>query len=415
MIDWKAILLRYGKRPLFVIGQDVVRYDQFYKMVESAGHPEQTDPLVLPGLQWGPDGLAKFMGALHVGKSVLLAVAASLYRLEEFPGNGPFLILRSGGTTAGPRHIVHRFSRFLGGYRVKDRDECRMMILYAADHVAGIDSFLQALHRGATMVLPEDWTAEAIGSAIQAGRVDTISATPSMLKFLLLAGLSETTDLSSVATIAHGAEEMPLSLKKRLTDVFPNARFRNRYGMTELGALPVRSDPAEPDAFFLEQDGYAWKIENGELFIKSPARFVGTLEDGPACSSDPWYPTGDHAEYTESGSVRILGRQDSMINVGGTKVFASQVENLLLSSDAVVDATVFPAHNDITGESVAAWVVFKGVPDEAGLLREMRKKVLHAGLPLAYAPTRILPVNELKITRSWKKQRFPDCHNDQPV
>ena len=410
MIDWQGILRRYRDRPLFIEGRRITSYGEFHQKLSRQPHAPTNQPLAIAELVWSPQSLGEFLGAVQSGRSVLLDAAMPCRQLEKFPDPGPFLILKSGGTSGEPRHVVHPLMRFLANYKVMDREERRCMILYAAGHLAGLDAFLQAVHRGSSLVIPKGWSADAIGSAIEEAGVGMLAATPSMLQFLLLGGGNDSHDLSSVNLVVHGAEGMPLPLRERLLTAFPNARLQNRYGLTEVGSLPVQADPDDPDALILDSTEHAWKIESGELFVKSPSRCLGTLEEGPLDPGSQWYPTGDMAEFTDTGAVRILGRRESMINVGGIKVTASRVEEMLLSCEAVLDATVFPEPHAFTGHTVAAKVVFRDKQDVAGLLREVRKQSLRQGLPLAFAPTRILAVEELKLTDSLKKQRFPDCH-----
>lgn len=318
----------------------------------------------------------------------------------------PLVILRTGGTTGAPRHVVHAASRLFGGYRVQERPPVRLMVLYAAHHIAGLDAFFQALHRGSTLVVPADRRAASIADALDRYRVEVLPATPTFLQFLLLSGELAGHQLDSVTTIPHGAEPMPPALRERIRTAFPNARLLQRFGLTELGALPVREDPEDPQALLLDSEVVHWKVDNGELFIKCPTRMLGTLEDGPVGEGSAWHATGDLAEETGRGSVRILGRREAIINVGGEKVIPETVEALLLDLAQVRDVAVSGIPNPLTGQAVCARIVFEGPPDSMALLRAARLAARQRGLSIAHVPTKVEPVDALDYTSVGKRSRL---------
>lgn len=407
MIALEQIARQYGGRILFRGSDESITYAAFWEMV-AAGHREiastEAASLVPLPLAWTAEAFARFFAHLQAGHNVVLAEAAPAAGLEPFLEMAPLLVLRTGGTTGVPRHAVHRFASLTASYVIEPRPPRRILILYAADHIAGLDAFFQALHRGATLVIPPETSPRAIAGCIERERVEVLPATPTFLQFLLLSGELERRDLGSVEAIPHGAEPMPDSLRERLAAVFPSARLLQRFGMTELGALPVRPDPEDPRALFLE-GGHAWTIDDGELWIRTPTRMLGTLENGPLDPADAWHRTGDLAELTPRGSVRILGRREAVINVGGAKVIPETVEELILAQPMVRDAAVAGIPNPLTGEAVLARVVFDGPPDPMGLLRALRIAARHKGLSLAHIPTRVEAVESLEKTPIGKRLR----------
>jgi acyl-coenzyme A synthetase/AMP-(fatty) acid ligase len=198
---------------------------------------------------------------------------------------------------------------------------------------------------------------------------------------------------------------MPPALRERIRAAFPKARLLQRFGLTELGPLPVREDPADPQALFLDPGESEWKVEDGELLIRSPARMLGTLEDGPVSGSTTWHATGDLAELTKRGSIRILGRREAVINVGGQKVIPETVEALLLDLPQVRDVAVTGVPNPLTGQAVCARVVFAGPPDSMALLRAARLAARERGLSIAHVPTKVEPAESIDRTAIGKRAR----------
>lgn len=410
MVDLARIIDLYGDRPLFATSLGSTTYREFGRLVEAARAADRDSPgegMVAYSMDWAPSAFAGLLALLGNGRNVVLSGELPNGSIAPFAAHAPLLILRTGGTTGRARHVVHRARPVLEGYSVEDRPPLRQMILYSPDHLAGLDSFFQALARGATLVLPPDQQAATLAAFLEEQRVEVLPATPSLLQFLLLSGELEGRDLSALTTIVHGAEPMPPALRLRLQAAFPRARLIERFGLTEMWTLPVAADPDHPGALVLADSRHAWKVEDGELLLKGPNRLLGTLEEGPLPVEADWYATGDLAEALPGGAVRLLGRRESLINVGGEKVLPEHVEALILEQPAVRETWVRGVPNPLTGQAVCAQVVFAGEPEPLCLLQALRQAARERRLPLAWIPTRIETVAEIKRLPSGKRARGP--------
>lgn len=413
MIDLAAIVRTCGSRCLFSETGGSVGYASFAALVDSKRRQWASDAgpghgLVAHQLEWKADAFAGLLARFLLGQNVLLGSAvpaAAPARLSPFLGQSPLLVLRTGGTTGDPRHVVHSVASLLSPYHPEMRPPVGLLVLYAADHIAGLDAFFQAFHRGSTLVVPPSLAPRDLAHCIESQRIQVLPATPTLLQFLLLSGELEGRELGAVTTIPHGAEPMPPALRERIAKAFPNARLLQRFGMTELGALPVRADPAAPEALFLDSVDYAWKVEDGELLIQSPTRMLGTLEDGPVDPASTWHRTGDLAEQTPRGSIRILGRREALINVGGSKIVPEIVEAMILEQPGVRDVAVCGIPNPLTGQALCAQVIFAGEADPHGLMKALRAAAREKCLSLAHVPTRIEAVAELDKTAVGKRAR----------
>jgi len=405
MRTFGEITNRFGDRELLVGKSGSTSYAEFFELVEGRSIEAELPSNLALSLEWTTDSYSRFFRVMLSGQSVFPGEIFPEGDLASFLPQAPLLILKTGGSTGRPRHVVHSVERFLEKYSLKESPPSRQMVLYAPSHIAGLDAFLQAVHRGGTLVLPEDRSPRAIAESIEEQSVEVLPASPTMLQFLLLSGELEGRDLSSVKVIPHGAEPMPEALSRRVKEVFPAARLVQRFGMTELGALPVREDPKDSRAMYLEAANHTWKVQDGELHIWSPGRMLGTLEEGLMDDSDPWFRTGDLAERTPRGSIRILGRRDSLINVGGEKVLPGLVEDMILQVPAIRDALVFAIPNPMTGQAVAARIVCEGELELVDVLSKLRTLARENGYPLACVPTRIEFVTQLEMTESGKRLR----------
>ena len=129
-------------------------------------------------------------------------------------------------------------------------------------------------------------------------------------------------------------------------------------------------------------------VVDDELVIASP--YAGDGFDGRV-------RTGDRVEIVD-GRVLIIGRRDSdEINVGGSKVSAGPVRDVLLAHPSVQWARVYARPAPIVGHVVAAEVVTDGSLDEAELMRWA------AGRLSEYAvPRRIRLLDEIPMKETLK-------------
>ncbi|HTQ32072.1 MAG TPA: fatty acid--CoA ligase family protein [Opitutaceae bacterium] len=341
----------------------------------------------------------------RVGEGTAAPAAARLLaRLCE--RNHPGLILATGGTTGTPKLVLHDLTALLATVPVKAGRPRRTLPLMRFDHIGGLDMAWRALAGGQVLVTPPaELTPEAVAAAIARHQVEVMPATPSFLNLLLMSEAGRTHDLSSLRIVPYGAEPMPAGLLERLRAALPHVDFVQRFGTSETGALPVRH---RGDGLVLREDreGFAWKIVDGELWIQSPARALGYLS-GPAggLEEPDWFRTGDLAEQRPDGTVRVLGRREELINVGGEKVLPGEVENALLAHPLVADCRVRAEPNAVLGQIVAAEIVWRGPERDAVAV----KRVLHgfaAGLIARQKlPAVVRLVEAIQATRNLKKAR----------
>ncbi|MEU6221169.1 AMP-binding protein [Streptomyces sp. NPDC047022] len=119
-----------------------------------------------------------------------------------------------------------------------------------------------------------------------------------------------------------------------------------------------------------------------------------------------WYLTGDLGRCDEQGYVYFSTRDDDVILMAGYRIGPFEVESALTSHPEVVEAAVIGAPDQLRGEVVEAYVVFReetAVTPE--LLHELQQHVKKHYAAHAY-PRTIHPVTGLPKTPSGKVQRF---------
>jgi len=99
--------------------------------------------------------------------------------------------------------------------------------------------------------------------------------------------------------------------------------------------------------------------EAGELWLEGPgmlAAYYAPWRTQEEILHDGWFRTGDVVRRDSAGSFFLMGRSKDVINVGGTKVFPIEVEEVLHAHEAVAEAVVIRMPNDLLGEVPAAVV-----------------------------------------------------------
>ena len=119
-----------------------------------------------------------------------------------------------------------------------------------------------------------------------------------------------------------------------------------------------------------------------------------------------YYFAGDGAKYDTDGALWLLGRVDDVMNVSGHRISTTEVESALVSHPAVAEAAVVGAADEMTGQSIVAFVILRDTAVDTGetLITELRTHIAAEIGPIA-KPKRILVVQELPKTRSGKIMR----------
>lgn len=312
------------------------------------------------------------------------------------------LIIFTSGSTGTPKASLHRADRFLHKFR-EAKPALRTLLVLPLDHMAGLDSLLYALTGGGSIVHPGAENPDAIGNAIQVFQAELLPSTPSFLNVLLLSGVFEQYDLSSLRIITYGAEVMPPATLSRLRETLPGCRLIQKYGATEFGSPPTRSREDGSVWFRIHGKGFETRVVDGILWVRSESSMVGYLNADDPFGEDGWINTGDQVE-TDGDYFRVLGRRSEMINVGGQKVYPADVENVLLQMDNVEDVMVRGEQNPLLGKTIAATLRLRE-PETLAALRTRVRSHCQGKLPREAVPVRIEIADENLWNSRFKKTR----------
>ncbi|MFI0965272.1 class I adenylate-forming enzyme family protein [Streptomyces sp. NPDC021080] len=309
-------------------------------------------------------------GGDHRAERTGRGAAHRLY--EELRATGhPGLVLFSSGTTGRSKASVLDFEKVLGRYGEPTRPG-RILSFLSLDHIGGVNTLLHTLSQGGTVITVAERTPDSVFRAIDEHRVEILPTTPTFLNMVLISGAHERHATDSLRLVTYGTEPMPLQTLQRLARALPEVRLKQTYGLSELGILPTRSRGDDTLWVKLGDSGFDHKIIDNVLWIRSEMAMLGYLNAPAPFDEEGYFNTQDVVEV-DGDWVRILGRNSEIINVGGEKVYPSEVESVLLQLDNIAEATVSGRPSPVMGMVVKATVQLVEDEDRREVTRRVRE------------------------------------------
>src|SRR6202453_1482742 len=208
-----------------------------------------------------------------------------------------------------------------------------------------------------------------------------------LFNLCLLAPNFDTAELSHWRVSGYGGAIMPEATCERIAEKLPKLKLLNCYGATETTS-PAAIMPPEHTVARKEFVGLAVSCgdilvmdpdeveapygQSGEIYIGGPMVVPGYFNNTQATErefSAGYWKSGDLGIMDEKGYLRVIDRIKDVINRGGFKVYASEVENVLLEHPAIVEVAVVAGPCPVLGERVHAFVVLRDAVEEAELQR----------------------------------------------
>ncbi len=315
------------------------------------------------------------------------------------------LTLFSSGSTGKPKAMIHDLDALIDLYKNKKQKRMNMLVFLMFDHIGGINTMLNILSTGATMIIPQNRNADDVCKLINEYKIAVLPASPTFLNLILIGKSYEKYDLSSLRMITYGTETMPEGLLNRLKSAFTKVKFLQTFGTSETGIASTSSKSSDSTFMKIDDENLEYKIVDGELWLKSKTRILGYLNaDMDSFTDDGWFKTGDLAQQSEDGFIKIIGRSKEIINVGGQKVLPCEVESVLLEMKEIQDCLVYAEKNAITNQSVCCDVVLKPGVDANGI-KILVRKFCKDKLDNFKIPVKVNVVQKTEFTQRFKKIR----------
>jgi len=351
---------------------------------------------------------------------------ARLLDAVEVDPDEPCILQLSGGTTGVPKLIPRTNNDYVYNTKaaaaVNDvhADDCLLVALPIAHNFPlacpGISGFFW---KGARAVLTESPRADDVLPLIERERITHLELVPALLiRYINTPGVTER-DLSSVRVINTGGQKLQPEVKRRAESVFPNARVQEVFGMAEGLLMFVRLDDSEEVRFetagrpVCEDDEILIVDEDrnpvpdgevGELLVRGPYTLRGYYNvpeyNARTFTPEGFYCSGDLMRRHPSGNYIVEGRKKDLINRGGEKISAEEIENLILSHPAVLNVACVPMPDPVLGERMCAFVIPK--PGRTLTLQVLTSFLTEKGLAKFKLPERLELTDDLPLSKFGK-------------
>lgn len=385
---------------------------------------------LLPGARWYDDALGSAEEELDPSFT------------DRWSGDDLYM-LYTGGTTGSPKGTIWRqhdvFIAAMGGKRLDTNQpwssyqeiathalEGGSRLLPASPLMHGAAHWLAfgAFANGNTIVLPPDtraFDAAAVLDTIEQHHVNILLLVGDAFGRPLVEHLeADPRFLDSLLVIVSGGAILSAAVKQRLVDALPTVMVLDGLGASETGtqasALTAPGQRATTGSFVpgagvsvlsedrsrvldTDDDELGWLAQSGHIplgYLGDPER---TLERYPTVAGTRYALTGDRARWGRDGRLELRGRESSVINSGGEKIFAEEVELALLEHPEVRGCIVTGIPSTRWGEMVVALVTLS---DGSTTTDEELTEFAGRDLARYKLPKRIIRVDHIQHSPSGK-------------
>ena len=365
---------------------------------------------------------------------------------QSFDSEHPLFILYTSGTTAKPKGISHT----TGGYLTQVAYTHKMVfdikpetdVYWSTADVGWITGHSYVVYgpliNGATQVMyegtPDTPHKGRIFEIIEKYKVSILYTAPTLIRTWMKWGdeFPKAHNLNSLRLLGSVGEPINPEAWMWYREVIGGNRcpIVDTWWQTETGAIMISPLPGvtatKPGSAMRPLPGISGKV------VDDNAKEVGLGHGGYLILDKPWpsmlrgiwgeeqryketywsrfdgvYFAGDGAKIDTDGAIWLLGRVDDVMNVSGHRISTTEVESALVSHEAVAEAAVVGAADEMTGQGIVAFVILRGgIPNVGGeeLITELRAHVAKEIGAIA-KPRQIVVVQELPKTRSGKIMR----------
>ncbi|QSR30662.1 acyl-CoA synthetase [Nocardioides sp. S5] len=319
------------------------------------------------------------------------------------------IVILTSGTTGSPKGAPRKEAGIDAAVsllsRMPLRAGWRTHIAAPLFHTWGFAHLALAMLLGSTVVLRRSFDPATALRTAQDERCQSMVVIPVMLQRMLALDPAEldAIDLGRVEVVASSGSALPATLAQAWMDRFGDNLY-NIYGSTEVAyasiATPedLRADPTSAGkppygtvVRILDEAGAELpQGETGRIFVGNGLLFEGYTHGGSKEVVDGLMSSGDVGWFDDAGRLHVAGRDDDMIVSGGENVFPQEVEDCLVTHEAVGEVAAIGVEDEDYGQRLRAFVVRVGEVS-ADELREHVK----ANLARFKVPREIVFVDEL--------------------
>ena len=297
-----------------------------------------------------------------------------------------------------------------------------VLIPLPLNHSVGMRVLRTALYIGATVVIQNGFTfAKELEKNIQDFQCTALVSVPASIDLVMRQMQDQfATILGGLRYMEFGAGSLSYDMKKKLVALLPNTEIYNTWGSTETGGaifLNVTKRPDKSTSLGKPAEGIELKVvdENGasitardintagRMVLRGDMQMMGYYnlpEENAKTLVDGWLYTNDMVYTDEEGFVYMLGRADSIINVGGEKVSPIEVENIAQEFPQIRECACIGVKDP--DETLGFVPVLYVVPETAEFNADELTKFLSGRMEAYKMPHRYIVIESLPRNRMQK-------------
>lgn len=347
--------------------------------------------------------------------------------VAEWDEDQTMTIMYTSGTTGFPKGVRQTVGNHVSsatssvynmGLVVGDCWLCTMPLF----HISGYSMLAKSLLHGVEIKLFPKFNVKEIVNELVAGTVTRMSVVSVTLERIISELEARNAKVSpKFLTMLAGGGPVPIDYLKRAIQL--NLKVAQTYGMTETSSQTATLSSADAlrklgsagKALFFNQiriEGAEKAFDQGEILIRGShvtPGYIGRFADKPS-QVNGWLHSGDIGYLDDEGYLYVVDRRSDLIISGGENIYPAEIENVLISHEAVREAGVCGVDDDQWGQVPNAFVVLKkevNVKELLGYCREQLAKYK--------VPHKIHIVNELPRNGSNKllRRKLKDLLNKE--
>jgi 2,3-dihydroxybenzoate-AMP ligase len=295
----------------------------------------------------------------------------------------PCIFQLSGGTTGVPKLIPRTHNDYAYNSKTAAEvcgvtgDSVLLLMLPIAHNLPlacpGIQGFF---FNGGAVVLSQSTRPEEVFRLVERHGVTHIKVVPALLIRLINSDAVRQFDTSSLRYIQSGGQRLQPEVRIRTKELIPSVFVQENFGMSEGTLMFVRPEDPEDERLetvgrpicpddevrLIDDDGNEVPFgEVGEMCARGPYTLRGYYgapeHNAKVFTADGFYCSGDLMRQNKAGNYMVEGRKKDLINRGGEKISAEEIENLILQHPAVQDVACVAMPDPDMGERMCACVI----------------------------------------------------------
>ncbi len=333
-------------------------------------------------------------------------------------------IMPTGGTTGLPKASVRTHNSYITNVEYHARaweitsNDTIMVITPVGHSMAMHWGIGAALLNFSKLVLLDSTQGEDICACIEKEKVTAVPSVPALITRLLSIDGLDKHDLSSLKKICLGGAPSTPELLRNAYDKLKCVVI-NAFGSSEgtnistrlgdsmdviLGSVGRPACPYDTIKIINDAGKEVPQGAEGELVSKGPGVFTGYFkspeENKDIFTKDGFFKTGDKARKDPMGNITITGRIKDIINRGGEKISALEIENRLSQHPGVDESAVVGMPDQVLGERICAYVKLK--PEATLTFEAIIAFLKERGASVQQLPERIEFIDQLPVTKVGK-------------